>query len=141
MFFQYFHRIHPSIYLPIFCCLYIFHNLNTCQNHMTYRIHIRNYQDSKHILYHIHLYQLILYICISIYHDSHVVYYCKQLYLIYMCTYTFHAILCLVSLVLDIRLNTLTFKSFTTSGTHIFAYESLILLQLPLHLLVLILKG
>ena len=31
-------------------------------------------------------------------------------------------------------------KSFTTSETHIFAYGSLILLQLPLHLLVLILK-
>ena len=30
---------------------------------------------------------------------------------------------------------------FTTSGTHIFAYGSLILFQLPLHLLVLILKG
>ena len=48
--------------------------------------------------------------------------------------------ICLVSLVLNIRLNTLTFKSFTTSGTHIYAYGSLILLQLPLHLLVLILK-
>ena len=46
-----------------------------------------------------------------------------------------------VSLVLDIRLNTLTFKSFTTSGTQILAYGSLILLQLPLHLLVLTLKG
>ena len=46
-----------------------------------------------------------------------------------------------VSLVVDIRLNNLTFKSFTTSGTHIFAYGSPILLQLPLHLLALILKG
>ena len=45
-----------------------------------------------------------------------------------------------VSLVLDIRLNTFAFKSFTTSGTHIFAYGSLILLQLPLHLLALILN-
>ena len=49
--------------------------------------------------------------------------------------------ICLVSLFLDIRLNTLRFKSFTTSGTHIFAYGSLILLPLPLHLLVLILNG
>ena len=49
--------------------------------------------------------------------------------------------MCLVSLVLDIRLSTLIFKFFTTSGTHIFAYGLLILLQLPLHLLVLILKG
>ena len=47
----------------------------------------------------------------------------------------------LVSLVLDIRLNTLTFKVFIMSGTHIFAYGLLILLQLPLHLLILILKG
>ena len=38
----------------------------------------------------------------------------------------------LVSLVLDIRLNTLTFKSFMTSGTQLFANGSLILLQLPL---------
>ena len=37
--------------------------------------------------------------------------------------------MCLVSLVLNIRLNTLTFKSFATSGTHIFAYGSLILLR------------
>ena len=46
----------------------------------------------------------------------------------------------IVSLDLNIGLNTLTFKYFTTSGTQIFAYGSLILLQLPLHLLVLILK-
>ena len=49
--------------------------------------------------------------------------------------------LCLVSLVLDIRLNTLTFKFLTTSETHSFAYVLLMLMQLPLHLLVLILKG
>ena len=48
--------------------------------------------------------------------------------------------ICLVSLVLDIKLNTLTFKSFITSGIHIFVYGLSILLQLPLHLLVLILK-
>ena len=47
----------------------------------------------------------------------------------------------LVSLILDIKLNTLTFKSSITSGTQMFAYGSLILLQLPLHLLILILKG
>ena len=49
--------------------------------------------------------------------------------------------ICLVSLVLDIKLNTLTFTSFITSGTHIFDNGLLILLQLPLHLLLLILKG
>ena len=47
----------------------------------------------------------------------------------------------LVSLFLDIRLNTLTFKFFTLSGTQILAYGSLILLQLPLHLFTLTLKG
>ena len=47
----------------------------------------------------------------------------------------------LVSLVLDIKLNALTFNFFTISGTQIFAYESLILLQLPLHLFILTLKG
>ena len=46
-----------------------------------------------------------------------------------------------ISLVLDIKLNTLTLKSSTTSRTHIFVYRSLISLQLPLHLLVLTVKG
>ena len=49
--------------------------------------------------------------------------------------------MCLVSLVLDIRLKTLTFIFLITSGTHIFACGSLILLQVPLHVLVLLLKG
>ena len=47
----------------------------------------------------------------------------------------------LVSLVLDIRLNILAFQFFIISGTQIFAYGSSISLQLPLHLLILILKG
>ena len=47
----------------------------------------------------------------------------------------------LVSLFPDTRLNTLTFKFLTTPGTHNFARGLLILLQLPLHLLVLILQG
>ena len=42
------------------------------------------------------------------------------------------------SLVLDIRLNTLIFKFLNNTN---FAYGSLILLELQLHLLVLILKG
>ena len=50
-------------------------------------------------------------------------------------------LMCLVSLVLDVRLNNLTFKSFTVSGTQIFAYGLLMLLQLPLNLFILILKG
>ena len=47
--------------------------------------------------------------------------------------------ICLVSFVLDIRLKTLTFTFLIVLGTHNFAQRSLILLQLPLHLLVLIL--
>ena len=48
--------------------------------------------------------------------------------------------ICLVLLVLYIRLNTLTFKSFVTSASQILALGSLILLQLPLHLFILTLK-
>ena len=70
-----------------------FRNLNIHQHHMIYHIHIHNYQDSKHILYRIHLYQSILYIRIDIYHHFNVVYYYKRLHLIYIYTYTFHAIL------------------------------------------------
>ena len=47
----------------------------------------------------------------------------------------------LVSLVPDTRLSTLTFTFFTMSRTHNFACGLLILLELPLHLFVLILKG
>ena len=50
-------------------------------------------------------------------------------------------IIYLVSLILLIRLNTLTFMFLTMSGTHNLAYGLLILLQLPLHLFALILKG
>ena len=64
--------------------------------------------------------------------------------LIFFCTSNLNThqclALCLVLLVLDIRLNALTFRFLTTSGTHNFAYALLILLQLPLHLLVLILR-
>ena len=47
----------------------------------------------------------------------------------------------LASILLDIRLNTLAFNFLRRLGTHSFAYGLLILLQLPLHLFVLILKG
>ena len=50
-------------------------------------------------------------------------------------------IICLVSLILDIKLNTLTFMFLMISGTHNLAYGSLILLQLPLHLFTAVLKG
>ena len=51
---------------------------------------------------------------------------------------SFHDI-CLLSLVLDIRLNTLLVILLTISGLNNLAYGSLILLQLPLHLLIAIL--
>ena len=41
---------------------------------------------------------------------------------------------CDVSLILDIRLNTLIFMLLTVLGTHNLAYGLLISLQLPLHL-------
>ena len=44
--------------------------------------------------------------------------------------------ICLVSLVLDTRLNTLTFMFLTASGTHNLTYELLILLHLQLHLFI-----
>ena len=50
-----------------------FSYLNTHPNHTIYHIHIHNYNDNKHILYRIYLYQSILYICIGIYHHSNVV--------------------------------------------------------------------
>ena len=54
--------------------------------------------------------------------------------------YTFmpYYFICLVSLTLDIKLNTLTLTFLTMSGMHNLAYESLILLQLPLHLFTLL---
>ena len=42
---------------------------------------------------------------------------------------------CLFSLFIDIRLNNVQFMFLTISGTHNFTYGSLILLELPLHLL------
>ena len=47
----------------------------------------------------------------------------------------------LVSLVNDIRLNTLTLKVFAISGTQILVFGLLILFQLPLHLFTLTIKG
>ena len=47
--------------------------------------------------------------------------------------------MCLVLLVYDIKLNTLTFVFLMLSGTHILAYRSLIVLQLPLQFFILIL--
>ena len=64
-------------------------------------------------------------------------YYYKHLHLIYVCIYTFHAIrIFLASLVLEISLNTLIFMFLTIPATHKCAYELLLLLKLPLHLVI-----
>ena len=93
---QQFHYILPQVYQLIFFYTYKFYNPNTRQHPMIYHIHTHNHQASKYILYQLHLYQLILYIRIDIYHHSSAVYYQKHLHLIYIYSYMFHAILCLL---------------------------------------------
>ena len=85
-----------SFYQPIFFCTYNFHSLHTDQYHMIYYIHAHNYQNSKYILCRIYLYHLLLDINTFIYHYSNVVYYYKHSHLIYIYTYMFHLILCVV---------------------------------------------
>ena len=92
-FLQEFQHILQLIDLLKFSCTYNFYNLNILQQRMIYHIHTHNYQDSKYIPYHIHLYQLILNINIDIIHYCNVVYYYEHLLLIYIYTYMFHAIL------------------------------------------------
>ena len=47
--------------------------------------------------------------------------------------------ICLVSMILDIRLNTLIFMFSKTSGMHHLAYELLIYLEVPLYLFTILL--
>ena len=82
---------------------------------MIYQIHIHSYWDSKYILYHIHLYQSILCIHTCIYHHSSVAYYYKRLYLVYIYTYTFHAIFSV--LFLGIVTTTAALTCFNTERT------------------------
>ena len=125
----------------IFFYIYNLNNLDIHQYYNIYHIQTHKYLDSKHILYHIHLYQLIL--CIHIYIHLHFNHFHLQIILsnLHMHLQVSCHFICLISLVYDIRLNTLTFKYLTVSGTQIFAYELLMLLLLPLHLFILILKG
>ena len=133
-----FHYILQLIYQLTFWYIWNFHNLSILQHHMIYHIRNYSYKDSKQIFYHIFLYQLILYIHISIYLYSNVVLLLQtlvpnlHLQLQVSCYSTY-----LASLGLDIRLSTLMFMFLATSETHSFAYGWLILLQLPLHLFVL----
>ena len=128
LFLQYFQYILQLIYLTTFSYTYNLNNLNTRQYHKIYRIRIYNY-------YHIRLYQLILFIHTYIYLHSSVAYCYKilasnlHLHLLVSCHFIF------------LLLKTLIFKFLKTLGAQNFAQGSLILLQLPLHLLVLILKG
>ena len=135
-FHQYFHYTLQVIYQLFYFYTYNFYNLNILQHHMIYHIHTHNCRDSKEILDHAFLCQLILYIHICICLHS-IFFYCyKHLHLIYnlhlhvLC----HSI-CLVSLGLNIRLNTLTCMFLMVLGTHNLEYRSLIVLQLPLHYL------
>ena len=116
--------VHSSTNLSTnFSCFYSFHSLNIHQHPL---LHTPLSVNSLHSHLHLSLFQrcLLLQTFASNLH----------LHLHVSC----HS-MSLVSLVLDIILN--TFKFFTTLGTHIFAYGSLILVQLRLHLLALILKG
>ena len=87
-----FQNIHQLIYLLTFFCTHNCYSLSTHQR--IYNIRTHTYSDSKEIIYHIHLYQLILCIHTCIYHHSNVVYSYKCLHLIYI--YTIHAILCVL---------------------------------------------
>ena len=105
--------------------MYSFHNLNIFQHHMIYHIHIHNCEDkikslSSHIPFsinslHSHLHLPSFHLCLLLQTLTsnihlHVQVSCHFIYL--------------VSLVLDIRLNTLMFMFLTTLGTHNFAYGS-----------------
>ena len=79
------------------------------------KVDLSNYA-TKTDIYHIHLYQLILCIHIHIYLHSIIVYCYKHLLHLQVPCHSIY----LVSLILDIRLKTLTFKFLTTSGTHNF---------------------
>ena len=81
---------------------------------------------------HSHLHLSLFYFCLLL----HIILSNLHMHLHFSCHF-----IDLVSLVLDNRLNTLRFKFFITSGTRVFEYGSSILLQLPLHLFILILKG
>ena len=138
---QYFLYILQLTYQLILSCTYSFHSLNIHQYHMIYHIHtqitwIQNWscttcnliKNSLHSNLHLSFFQrclLLQTLASNLHLNLHI---------------SCHA-MCLVLLALEIRLNTLTFKFLTISRTQNCTYALLILLQLPLHLLVLILKG
>ena len=94
LFLQHFQYFLQPVYQLIFSSTYNFHSPNTHQYHMIYHAHTHNYQDSKQILYHMHLYQLILCNHTCIYGHSNVVCCYKLLHLMYIHTYAIHTILC-----------------------------------------------
>ena len=138
-FHQYFHYILQLIYQVICFYTYNFYSLNILQHHMiTFTFTITRIPNKSSInqfslsinFLHSHLHLSLFQRCLLLQtHASNL-----HLHLQVSC----HS-MCLVSLVLEIRVNTLKFMFLTTSGTYNFAYGSLILLQLPLHLFTLIL--
>ena len=119
---QQFQYIHQLIYQLIFFCTYNFLNLNIHQHQALSHSHSKllGFQinplshtplsiNSLHSHLHLFLFQRCLLLqTLSPNLHSNLQVSCHSIYL--------------VSLVLDIRLNTLTFKFFTISGTQIFAY-------------------
>ena len=90
--------------------------------------------------YHTHLYQSILYI-----HKLSIFHLCLLLptfsFILHLHLHVSCHLMCLVSLFSDIKLKILRLIFLATSATHNSVYGSLILLQIPLYLLVSILKG
>ena len=139
-FHQYFHYILQLIYQLTFFYTYNFDNLNILQHHTIYHTHTHNLLGFQinplpHIplainSLHSHLHLPSFHLCLLLQTLASNLHLHAQV----LC----HSI-CLVSLVLDIRLNTLTVMFLIVSGTHNLAYGSLIVLQLPLHLFIVML--
>ena len=119
---QYFHCILQLIYQLHFFYIYNFYSVNILQHHMIYHIHslLLGFQINplSHIplsinSLHSHLHLSSFHLCLLLQTlESNL-----HLHLQVSC----HSI-CHISLVLDIRLNTLTFMFLIVSGTHNLAY-------------------
>ena len=143
LFHQYFHNILQLIYQPTFSCIYSFDKLNVFKQYSHDLLHahlqLLGFQTNllSHLLLsinslHSHLHVLLFHLCLLLQTlESNLPWHLK------VSCYSAY----LVSLVLDIRLNTLRLVFWATSGIHIFAQGSLILLQQPLHFFPRILQG
>ena len=127
---RYFHYILQLVYQLNFFYTYSFYNLNLQFTFTIARILVRSFithsfVDQLFAFTSAFIFTPSLFIITTLASSLH-------LYLQVSCHFMH-----LVSLVLEIRLNTFTFMFSLTSGTHNFVYGLLILLQLPLHLLTL----